>query len=313
MTSDSPAPVCVFAPVTLLTITIELGADGAEELHVHPGGQGVWVARMIRGLGGRPVLCTPLGGETGDVIEHLLEREGIETRPVRVERQNGTLMQDRRGGEREDIWTGPSPTLGRHALDDLYSHVLAESLGAGVCVITGTHLQEHVIEDDLYERLAGDLRSTGVRVVVDLSDDPLRSVLRGGVHLVKVSDQELVDDGWAEGHELPQLLAGIDRLREAGADHVVVSRGGEGSLAAMDGRCWLVEPPRLDVLDTRGAGDSMTAALALATARGDGWEDMLRVSAAAGSVNVTRHGSGSARPEAVLRLAERTRVSAVPG
>ncbi|MCC6832088.1 MAG: phosphofructokinase [Thermoleophilia bacterium] len=303
--------MCVFAPVTLLTVTIESGPDDEEEVHIHPGGQGVWVARMVRGLGGRPVLCTPVGGETGAVLEHLLAVEGIEARPVPVDRQTAALIQDRRGGDREDVWMGRSPTLGRHALDDLYSHVLAEALAAGVCVIAGTHLQEHVIPDDLYTRLAGDLRSAGVRVIVDLSDDPLRAVLAAGVHIVKVSDEELVAGGWAASDALPDLVEGVERLLAAGAGHVVVSRAAEGSLAATgDGR-WLVEPPRLDAVDTRGAGDSMTAALALATAEGSGWKEMLRVSAAAGTVNVTRHGSGSGRREAVLQLAERTTVTAL--
>jgi len=311
MPDDSPRAVCVFAPVTLLTVTIESGPDDEEEVHIHPGGQGVWVARMVRGLGGRPVLCTPVGGETGVVLEHLLAVEGIEARPVPVERQTAALIQDRRGGDREDVWMGRSPTLGRHALDDLYSHVLAEALAAGVCVIAGTHLQDHVIPEDLHTRLAGDLRSAGVRVIVDLSDDPLRAVLAAGVHIVKVSDEELVADGWAASDALPDLVEGVERLLAAGAEHVVVSRAAEGSLAATgDGR-WLVEPPRLDAVDTRGAGDSMTAALALATAEGSGWKEMLRVSAAAGTVNVTRHGSGSGRRETVLQLAERTTVTAL--
>jgi len=311
MPDDSPRAVCVFAPVTLLTVTIESGPDDEEEVHIHPGGQGVWVARMVRGLGGRPVLCTPVGGETGVVLEHLLAVEGIEARPVPVERQTAALIQDRRGGDREDVWMGRSPTLGRHALDDLYSHVLAEALAAGVCVIAGTPLQDHVIPADLHTRLAGDLRSAGVRVIVDLSDDPLRAVLAAGVHIVKVSDEELVADGWAASDALPDLVEGVERLLAAGAEHVVVSRAAEGSLAATgDGR-WLVEPPRLDAVDTRGAGDSMTAALALATAEGSGWKEMLRVSAAAGTVNVTRHGSGSGRRETVLQLAERTTVTAL--
>ena len=57
----------VFAPGPLLTVTIEQHADN-EDLHVHPGGQGVWQARMIRLLGVEVVLCTALGGETGAIL-----------------------------------------------------------------------------------------------------------------------------------------------------------------------------------------------------------------------------------------------------
>ena len=51
----------VFGPDPLLSVTIEAGGDG-DEVHVHPAGQGVWVARAAAELGGRPILCCLLGG-----------------------------------------------------------------------------------------------------------------------------------------------------------------------------------------------------------------------------------------------------------
>ena len=57
--------VMVFAPVPQLTVTIEQQSDEAE-LHVHPGGQGVWQARMCAGLGAGVTLCAAVGGEIGD-------------------------------------------------------------------------------------------------------------------------------------------------------------------------------------------------------------------------------------------------------
>jgi hypothetical protein len=68
--------ICIFAPVSVFTATIERAPDETEELHLHAGGQGVWIARMAVTLGAKPVLCTPLGGETGLVVRHLLEEGG---------------------------------------------------------------------------------------------------------------------------------------------------------------------------------------------------------------------------------------------
>jgi 1-phosphofructokinase len=295
----------------LLTITLEQAADGGDELHVHPGGQGVWVARMVTTLGGRAILCTPVGGETGSVIPHLLDLEGIGVRGIPTDGANAAWMQDRRSGERQTIWEAQSPTLGRHEVDELYSITLAAAMEAGVCVLTGTHLETQVLDDSVYTRLAADLASSDVEVVVDLSSGQLRAVLDAGVHLVKTSDEELAADGWASGHDLPQVLDGIQRLLEAGAENVVVSRAEEGSVAAVGGELIVVRPPELEVADTRGAGDSMTGALALSISRGSGWEEALRLAAAAGATNVTRHGSGSGRPEVVAGLAERTSVERI--
>jgi 1-phosphofructokinase len=48
--SAEPGTVMVFASVPQLTVTIEQHAD-TTELHVHPGGQGIWQARMCAALG----------------------------------------------------------------------------------------------------------------------------------------------------------------------------------------------------------------------------------------------------------------------
>ena len=41
--------VCVFAPAPLLTVTIEQPSSdrGDGEVHLHPGGQGFWIARLL--------------------------------------------------------------------------------------------------------------------------------------------------------------------------------------------------------------------------------------------------------------------------
>ena len=58
------ARVSVLAPSPLLTVTLE-GTDGPgdAEVHLHPGGQGFWIARLIGELGVDVVLCATFGGE----------------------------------------------------------------------------------------------------------------------------------------------------------------------------------------------------------------------------------------------------------
>ena len=51
---DDADSLCVFAPLPLLTVTVEHDVHEADQLHVHVGGQGIWIARMVRTLGMRP-------------------------------------------------------------------------------------------------------------------------------------------------------------------------------------------------------------------------------------------------------------------
>lgn len=214
-----------------------------------------------------------------------------------------------REGERRFLWRGEPSALGRHELDELYSATLAEAMGAGVCVVAGAHQAAHVLHGDVIGRLVSDLAASGVRVVVDLSGDELRAALEARPDVVKLSHEELVAGGWAEEEAEERLLEGVERLRAAGARNVVLSRAGSGAIAALERGTYSLRAPELEVADARGAGDSMTAALAFGLARGLPWEEVLRLGVAAGAVNVTRHGSGSGRADAIARLAERVTLS----
>lgn len=304
-----PTCVSVFAPAPILTVTVEATPSGGEELHVHPGGQGFWVARMLSALGARTVLCVPLGGETGNVFGHLAAGAEIDLRVVPVAPWTGAYLHDRRTGERHEWWRAELGPLGRHELDDLYTATLAAALEAGVCVLTGTHRQQSVLPAEIYTRLASDLRSNGAAVVCDAQGEILQAALAGGVDILKISHGELIEDGWAEGDEPAELAEGIRRLREAGAGDVVVSRADRGALASIEGVLYEAVAVEMSVVDPAGAGDSMTAALAFARAAGMSGPDGLRLALAAGAANVTRHGLGSGDAEVIRRLADNVTIS----
>ncbi|MEU8071882.1 MULTISPECIES: PfkB family carbohydrate kinase [unclassified Micromonospora] len=304
--------VMVFAPAPLLTVTIEQQGD-APELHLHPGGQGVWQTRMIAALGVPVTMCVGLGGEVGDAVRKLLEDEDVTVRVVRRESGTGWYVHDRRDGERTEIAEHPGAPMVRHDIDELYTVTLTEGLRAPVSVLSGP-ADPQVVDPDIYRRLAADLSANGGTVVADLSGPYLEAVLDGGVTVLKVSHEELLDDGLAKDDSVDALRDAGRRCQERGARTVLISRAGEPALALPeDGEPLLVHAPPLELADHRGAGDSMTAGVAAVLARGGDLREALHVGAAAGALNVTRHGLGTGRAEAVRELAGRVRLTPLDG
>lgn len=300
----------VFAPVPLLTVTVERPGDAddthpvAEELHLHAGGQGIWVARMAATLGVPVTLCAALGGETGAALRHLVTDEDLGLRAVRRQATSAWYVHDRRDGTRHEVAACAGPPLTRHELDELYGTALAEGLRARVSVLCGTP-DPTLVAADVYRRLAADLTRNGADVVADLAGDQLAGALAGGLRLLKVSDEELVAAGRASSTAPDDLVEGMRALRAEGAAAVVVSRAADPALALLDDDLYEIVLPSLEVAEHRGAGDSMTAAAAATLAAGGALADAVRVGAAAGAVNVTRHGLGTGSRELVAEIADR--------
>ena len=296
--------VCVLAPAPLLTVTLEsTEPPGDAEVHLHPGGQGFWIGRLMAELGVEVVLCATFGGETGNVIRGLLQRERMTVRCVETAGTNGAYVDDRRSGERLRIAAMcPSP-MSRHEVDELYGATLVEGLDADACVLGGPG-PERTLAPDFYRRLAGDLVANGRRVIADLSGDTLRAAAAGKATVIKVSDEELARDGLVGDDTVSSLVDAMAGLRRAGAEAVVCTRAHDAAIALFDDRSVTVRGPVLEATDSRGAGDSFTAGMAAAVAMGRPFEPALRLGAAAGILNVTRRGLGTGGRDEIERLAD---------
>lgn len=304
--------VVIFAPSPVLEITVEEHSDDGD-VHVHAGGQGVWQARMLLSLGREVELCCALSGETGRVLAHLVQEEGIHVAGIRREARGGVYVHDRRDGEKKPIIESGGDALSRHEQDELYGLTLRTGLDAKLVILSGPH-GEGIVPADFYRRLAADLRTGGVRVVVDLAGERLDAALAGGVTVAKVSDEELFDDGRiAKKTDVDQIVQAMRALHDAGAEVVVVTRAEEPALLLQDGAVHEVVAPKMEVVDASGAGDSFVGAFCSVLADGGSVSDAALLGAAAGAQNVTRHGLGTGEAATIDRLRQLVVLRPLPG
>jgi 1-phosphofructokinase len=289
----------------MLSITIEaLTSEGGDDIHLHAAGQGVWVARMAAELGAKPVLCGFIGGETGAVLRPLLEQLPMELRLVETAEASGSYLHDRRSGERVPVAQSPSLPPSRHEIDELFSGTVAAALDSGALALCGPFPGE-ALPLELYGNLVADVKANGTPVVVDLSPPRLDSALEGRPDLVKINDWELARyvEGPVDTGE--RMRAAAERLLEAGAGAVIITRAEEPAMVLRQDEAWELVPPRFERGAREGCGDSMMGGLAACIAADLGWEQTLRTAAGAGAANFLRHGLGSGSRHVVEDLARK--------
>jgi len=300
--------VAIFSPNPMVSIAIEsFSADGGDDIHIHPAGQGVWVARMAAELGAEPVLCGFAGGEVGSVLRPLLEEMPIELRLVETAEPSGAYIHDRRSGEREPLAQSAAFPASRHEVDELFSVTVAAALECDLLAVCGPY-PENTLPLETYGGLVADVKANGVRTIVDLSSPRLDKALEGAPDLVKINDWQIAGfvSGPVDSEE--RMRAAMERLAGEGAESVIVTRAGDPALALRDGRFLELSPPKFERGSREGCGDSMMGALAATIAAGREWEDVLRLSAAAGATNFLRSGLGTGSRKVIEDLAPRVQL-----
>jgi len=299
----APAPLVIFAPSPMLTVTIEATGSRQPEIHLHAGGQGFCVGHLAALLGAEVTLCCALGGEPGAVLCTLMARQQINVRGVETSGWNGVYVHDRREGRRREVARTTARALSRHEVDELYGITFSAGLDAQVVLLTGSDPPE-LLDCGIYQRLAADLRGNGRTVIADLSGGALAAALRGGLDLVKVSEEDLIADGRTTSSGESDVAACLPKLHAAGARTVLISRADQPALA-YDGntnRALRLTGPRVEAVEPRGAGDSMFAALGASLASGADMLEAMRLAMAAGCLNATRHGLGTGTAQEIRQL-----------
>jgi 1-phosphofructokinase/tagatose 6-phosphate kinase len=296
---------------TLLVPNFQLGQRHRASLALSSaGGKGVNVARALRHLG-VPVVCTGfLGGRNGAQIADLLTDEGILNDFVRIEGESRTsvALLDPISDQYTEIneW---GPEISEAELDALREKLAYLTQRAEFVVFAGS--LPRGVDPAFYAELVRDLARQQILTVLDTEGEPLRLAVAAEPYLVSPNLRE------AEalvGHEFvddDDLTHGLDEIAELGARNVLVSvETGCYALVRDDREAHRVRglAPRLEVVSTIGAGDTLLAGFLAARVAGKDVEESVRAAVAAGAASVLEPGPGRFDPRSVGRVANLVKV-----
>ncbi|WMC09260.1 1-phosphofructokinase [Oceanimonas pelagia] len=281
-------------PALDLTVSLATLSPGRVNLasagHLGAAGKGINVARVLAELGHHPRACGFLGANNAAPYRTLFERHGIhddflylpgDTRVnVKVAEADGRVTDINLPGLRvsEDDWRRLLVRLDALA-DDFGCLVVAGSLPPGVSPTRLKGLIEY-------------WRRRGKTVWLDASGAALKAGIRGLPQLIKPNLQELEDLAGRPVHDDHALAECARRLMAGGVGQVVVSAGADGVVWFGAKGHWRARVPRVQLVSTVGAGDSLVAGLCAGLLDGLNEPDTLRRAVALSLMAVTQIGVG---------------------
>jgi ribokinase len=265
-----------------------LGSD----LATYPGGKGANQAVAAARLGGRVGILGRIGDDGhGVLLRDALAAAGVDlTHLLVTEGPSGVALITVDTGGDNSIIVSPGANARLVPAD---AERAAPMLGGAAVVSFQLEIPIETVE-----AAARTAAEAGARVVLNLSPPaPLSDGLLALCDPLVVNEHEAA---FLLGHRGepadPAALAG--GLLGRGPRSVLITLGADGALVADPSGVTAVPSPRVEAVDTTGAGDAFTAALCLRLARGDGLPDAARYAARVGAAAVRKPGAQSSYPSA---------------
>ena len=99
-----------------------------------------------------------------------------------------------------------------------------------------------------------------------------------------------------DGENLDDAVRAAELLRARGVQRVVLTMGSKGALVVDDAGATYIPAIKVKAIDTTGAGDAFTAALAVSLAEGLDIREGARRASLVAAISVTRPGTQSSFP-----------------
>lgn len=247
-----------------LDLTVQLPAlrlgevNRSDNLQVHAAGKGLNVAQVLADLGHQLTVTGFLGEANAQPFEQLFAARGFADEFVRVAGETRSNIKLAEADGRITDINGPGLEVGAAQRDELLARLERLVPGHELVVVAGS--LPRGVEVPWFVEMLQRLARLGARVALDTSGAALREGLALSPWLIKPNEEELAQ---ARGLDPADARALADEARRLNAriEHVVMSQGAAGVSWFSPAAAWHAQPPKVRVVSTVGAGDSLLAGM----------------------------------------------------
>ena len=275
----------------------------------YAGGKGIDISRVIKELGGETVALGFVGGYTGLELEGRLINEGVLCDFTRIggETRTNIVLVDRKKRV-QYLLNAQGPEVTPAEIGLFFEKI--RSLPRNCQFVTVSGSVPPGVSPTIYAQIITTLKGMGIeRIALDADGELLRQGCNAGPYVIKPNIHEfqrLVGRPMRGLEEMAEEAKGL--IREKGIEVVLVSVGGEGLLGVREEGVYHAIPPQVETVSAVGAGDATLAGFILATVQERGFEDALRLAAAAGTATVLTPGTELCYRKDVARIEKEVKI-----
>ncbi|MDI9728072.1 1-phosphofructokinase [Stutzerimonas stutzeri] len=245
--------------LTVQLPVLRLGeVNRSDNLQVHAAGKGLNVAQVLADLGHQLTVTGFLGEANAQPFEQLFAARGFADEFVRVAGETRSNIKLAEADGRITDINGPGLAVGAAQRDELLARLERLVPGHELVVVAGS--LPRGVEVPWFVELLQRLARLGARVALDTSGAALREGLALSPWLIKPNEEELAQARALDPADA-QALADEARRLNARIEHVVMSQGAAGVSWFSPAAAWHAQPPKVRVVSTVGAGDSLLAGM----------------------------------------------------
>lgn len=221
-----------------------------------PGGKGINVSTVLMNLGIESTALGFVAGFTGREVIRRLELMGVKNGFIPIEDGFTRINLKLKSIDGTEI-NGQGPEISADKVEQLMEQL--SGLGEGDVLFLSGSIPASM-PDDAYQKIMKSLDGKGVLIAVDATKDLLLKVLPYHPFLIKPNNHELGEIFEVTLKTREEVVPYGRKLKELGAQNVLVSMAGEGAvLIAADGKVYDAPVPKGTLVNGVGAGDSMVA------------------------------------------------------
>ncbi len=255
------------------------------------GGKGLNVSRVVK-MCGEDILATGfVGGHTGALVEDLLENDEIKSRFVHTKSETRNCINILDSNNVSTEFLEPGAPISENEKDLFikeFDSILDET---NVVTISGSAPQG--LNKDIYKVLIDMAKAKDKKVILDTSGDLLKEGIKACPTMIKPNSEEMESLLEVSINNREEIIESAVKLHKSGIEVVVVSLGGQGALLVHDGGVYQGKPPKIEVINTVGCGDSMVAAFAVGFERGYSPIESLKYAVSVSAANALTSSTGS--------------------